>query len=173
MLFYSLFTAASWGPIVHRCSNEGWSSERPGTACSGGVCLHIVKTWQESGSQDPAGGAQQPPSQLGSVGARARHPRPAQPRARPAERRALLRRRTVPPELCWRGCSGELGQLQVSQRRSPFPSSAGPRSSAARRGQRAGGRSAQSPAVSLLWTRPAGSHLLRIRTRRSPAPSGG
>lgn len=90
------------GPNIQQYSRWSWSSERrvPGVPA---VCLYIAKTWQESTSRQPAGGARPQTPELGRVGDRAA--RPAPPPARrslglgPAERRAHLRRRTVPPEL--------------------------------------------------------------------------
>lgn len=64
------------GPNIQQYSRWSWSSERrvPGVPA---VCLYIAKTWQESTSRQPAGGARPQTPELGRVGDRA-----AQSRAR-------------------------------------------------------------------------------------------
>lgn len=80
-------------------------------------CVYIAKTL--AGERSP-GACRRGSAASGPAGLRRRSelgaPRPAQPRARRAERPALLRSRAVPPELCGRGCPGELGHLEVSPR---------------------------------------------------------
>ena len=76
----------------------------------------LLKPWQESGRQEPAGGVGCQRASWAASALGARRPRPAQPRASRAERPALLRSRAVPPELCGRGCPGELRHLEVSPR---------------------------------------------------------
>ena len=63
-----------------------------------GAFVHC-ETWHEGTRREPAGGARRQRRADRLRRRSARRPRPAQPGARPAERRAHLRRRAVPPEL--------------------------------------------------------------------------
>lgn len=75
MFCNSWFTSGSGAPVFNTDSNRGWSSERRGIECSGRVCT-LLKPWQESGRQEPAGGARLRAGQLGCVGTRGSAPPP-------------------------------------------------------------------------------------------------
>lgn len=97
--FYPLVPASLLGPnnSTHIQMGGGVQSG-PGPGVP--VCLYIVRTWPESTSPELAGGARRLTSELAAPARRLSAPaRAAQPRVGAAERRAHLRRRTVPPEL--------------------------------------------------------------------------
>lgn len=139
--------------------------------CVPAVCLYIVKTWQESTSQEPAGGARPRASgRAGCVGVRARCPRPAQPPARAGGAPCPFKEadRTTRTFLAG-GIRANSGNFQGADGPSRFSSDAGPSSGAAGWELRAGGLWPWASRVSLLRNRPEGSHWLCTRSRRSPS----
>lgn len=138
--------------------------------CVPAVCLYIVKTWQESTSQEPAGGARPRTSERGCVGARARCPRPAQPPARAGGAPCPFKEadRTTRTFL-----TGVVRRTRTTFRepKEAFVSLLTlARVLVALRGSCAlVGFGRGAPRVSLLRNRPEGLHLLSFRTQHSPS----
>lgn len=148
--------------------------ERRGTACSGRVCT-LLKPWQESGRQEPAGGARLRAGQLGCVGARGSAPPPGAASGLPCRAPCPFKESGCTTRTLWAGVSGRT-RTPRSEPKDGFlsPANCGPacqrRSAGAalwwawRRGSPGG------VASSGVARRDRGR--CRLRTRRSPGRSG-